>query len=153
VKGQIDLKIWDMVKRHIIPYDHHLVRDEAVRGRGKLHKLEYLQMGKELWRNTEVAKGLEEIAERAKKDNRIEGVLAAMPPDPEHDVTAAGGYATYSRNEILRARYRQIIKKYQRHPLDTGSSEIQVVIMTEKNKFNEMALQHPPQRFALAKGL
>src|SRR4051794_20488502 len=57
-----------------------------------------------------------------------------FPAEVIRDLELVGDFATASTSEILSAKLANMRLKYGRNPLDTGSAEVQVAMLTERLK-------------------
>jgi len=55
-----------------------------------------------------------------------------LPISP--DITTPISLSTANRKEILQTKVHEAMKKLQLHPADTGSSQVQIAVLTEKIK-------------------
>ena len=55
-----------------------------------------------------------------------------FPEDVVADLEQIGDYATGSTSDVLSGRIVNLVDRYGRKPYDTGSSEVQVAVLTER---------------------
>lgn len=68
------------------------------------------------------------------KEGRLEDVLEETPlvGSVKEDIQSVSSYLTASPAEIMKRRVANTIAKHQRFPGDTGSTEVQVAVLSER---------------------
>lgn len=109
----------------------------------------------ELSENKERTVPLNDLSGIDTTQNKFADILALMEKNgsPSSDIEAIrsiGSYLTANNSELLSARLANLRQKYQRHPTDTGSAEVQIVMMTERLKnYENHRLNHKKDKSSL----